>query len=280
MKKIIGSVIGLLLFSLTTEAQIRKGAYASFDMGYNIGTNTNTNVYYGEFLMFANTTQTTTTNTLETIKLSLGKGFSFGGNFGYMFTKNIGAEIGFHYLSGGKTTSNQFFEGGSGWENNVLTLKANQFQITPAFILAAGYEKINPYTKLGIVIGIHKTNYQSNQNDSAGNVADYEIQLRGGTMLGLRASAGVNYSINPKFSVFAELTSISGNIKPKEGKVTKATYNGVDQLSNFTYNDSNIIFVDQYNNGIPEADTEAQKNIRPSFSASSLGLNIGITYHF
>lgn len=46
MKKIIGSVIGLLLFSLTSEAQIRKGAYASFDMGYNIGTNTNTNVYY------------------------------------------------------------------------------------------------------------------------------------------------------------------------------------------------------------------------------------------
>lgn len=280
MRKILGSAILLALLSCPTQAQIRKGAYTSLSLGYQSGITTNNNIYYGEFLLFANTFETPTTNTIETVKLSLGKGVNFGGNFGYMFTKNLGAEIGLHYLSGAKTSANQYFESATGWENNSISLKSNQLQIQPSLVIAAGYDKINPYAKLGLALGFHKTFFNSYQTDYTGNAADYEITMTGGTMVGLRASAGINYAINAKFSVFAELTSIQGNIKPKEGKVTKATFNGIDQLSSLNYNDSHIVFVEQYNSDIPEADTEPSKNIRPSFSATSLGLNFGVTYHF
>jgi len=125
-----------------------------------------------------------------------------------------------------------------------------------------------------------KTIFSNDDIDSSGEVTAAEVELTGGTMIGIRASAGLNFAINDKVSLFAELTSISGNIKPSEGKFTKATVNGVNVLPMMTYNDSNIVFEDEITTAGPELDSEPHKAIKPSFSANSLGLNFGVSYHF
>ncbi|RXR21333.1 hypothetical protein EQG63_05175 [Flavobacterium amnicola] len=280
MKKLILSLATISLFAVNANAQIKQGPYASFSIGYNFASNANSNAIYGDTFQFYNSDETPGPDRFETIKLSLGKGVNFSGQFGYMFNKNIGAEMGIGYVMGAETSANQNSSNGSGWNRSELTLKANQLQIKPALVLAAGYSKINPYAKLGLVVGMGKTIFTNNQSDSTGDVGEYEVELTGGTMIGIRASAGLNFAINDKVSLFAELTSISGNIKPSEGKFTKATVNGVDVLPMMTYNDSNIVFEDEITTAGPELDSQPHKAIKPSFSANSLGLNFGVAYHF
>jgi Outer membrane protein beta-barrel domain len=280
MKKLILSAAILALGTISVNAQIKQGAYASINLGYNMPNNANNAYSYADLFQFYNGTDNGTTSTFELVKLSLGKGLNFGGNFGYMFNKNIGAEIGVGYLMGSETEAKKVDNSGSTTGVETTTIKANQLQIKPSLIIAAGYEKINPYAKIGLVLGMGKTlvNY-SDVNTS--NVEEYELEMKGGMMLGFRASAGLNFAINDKISFFTELTSINGNIKPTEGEYTKYTVDGVNELPSLTYNDTHFEFVDEnVDNGTPTPDSVAQKAPRPTFSASSIGLNVGMTFSF
>lgn len=284
MKKIILSLATVALFATTANAQIKQGVYASVNFGYNMATNNSSNLYYGDgSLDFANYNEVSGFgDTAEAAKLSLGKGLNFTGTFGYMFTKNIGTELGLGYVMGADNKANYSYNnatiGFTASQESIL--KTNQFQIKPTLIFAAGYEKINPYAKLGMVMGMGKTTYNTDYRNSNGDTNVSETELTGGMMIGLRASAGISYALGNKLSLFAELTSVSGNVKPKKGTITKAINNGVDVLPTYTYNDTNIEFVDTYTNNGPETDAETHKLLRPSFNASTLGLNIGMTYNF
>ncbi|WP_394759392.1 outer membrane beta-barrel protein [Flavobacterium sp.] len=284
MKKLLGTIaIIALSFAQQANAQIKQGPYASFNIGYNFANNAGTAYQYGELFDFYNGTSTTTSDSFELVKLSLGKGLNFSGQFGYMFNKNVGAEIGVGYLIGSETTATNSDINSFNSNTSTNTLKANQIQIKPTLVIAAGFEKINPYAKIGLVMGMSKTMYTNNEIDtnSFGTDITYmEAEMTGGLMLGFRASAGLNYALNDKISLFAELTSINGKIKPTKGEITTYTENGVNVLPDFTYNDSHFEFIDEGTFTGPEPDSVAQKALRPNFSASSLGLNFGVAFHF
>lgn len=281
MKKIILSAAILALGTLSANAQIKQGPYASVNVGYNFANNANNAYQYGEFLQFYNSTDNGTTNSFELVKLSLGKGLNFAGNFGYMFNKNLGAEIGIGYLMGSETEATQIDNVGPNTGVQTTTIKANQLQIKPTLVLAAGYEKINPYAKVGLVLGMGKTTVELTDTNTISSDEAYTFELTGGMMLGLRASAGLNFAINDKISIFTELTSINGNIKPTEGEITKYTVDGVNELASLDYNDSHVEFVDENpDTNASEPASVAHKSPRPTFSASSLGLNVGMTFHF
>jgi len=283
MKKLILTA-AIALFAANSNAQIKQGPYASINVGYNFANNAGTAYQYGEVIEFYDGTSTTSTDSFELVKLSLGKGLNFSGQFGYMFNKNIGAEIGVGYLLGSETSATNSYVNSFNSGSTTNTLKANQIQIKPTLVIAAGYSKINPYAKLGLVMGMSKIFYTSDSidTDSFGtDVSSMEAEMTGGMMLGLRASAGINYSLNDKIALFAELTSISGNIKPTEGEITKSTTNGENNLDGATYNDTHIEFVDSnISDGSSTPDNVAEKSVRPNFSASSLGLNFGVAFHF
>jgi len=109
MKKLILSLATFTLFATNANAQIKQGPYASFSIGYNFANNANSNAVYGDTFQFYNSDETPGTDHFETIKLSLGKGVNFSGQFGYMFNKNIGAEMGIGYVLGAETSANQNF---------------------------------------------------------------------------------------------------------------------------------------------------------------------------
>ncbi|MEO8235803.1 MAG: outer membrane beta-barrel protein [Flavobacterium sp.] len=274
------STILVVLFSIGTQqvkAQNEKGSYVSISTGYNMGTG-NANYYQSAVLGMINSTETSaTTSQSEFIKTNLGKGVNAGANFGYMFNKNIGLELGANYLIGGKTKSAQTHSNGDYTKSEV---SAKMFQIKPTLVFRGGYDKINPYAKVGLVIGSGKISNTQNEKDGI-DIYSRTLELNGGTPIGFHASLGTLYKLNEKISLFGELNLVSLEYAPKKGIYIQYTKNGVDQLPTMTTREKEVEFVDSYTDtGSPSNPNEPNKSFQIPLSFSSFGLNFGVQYHF
>ena len=101
MKKLVLSTLAIITLMLTTQmnAQSDKGVFFSINGGYNFA-------FALQKLPITNRTLVESGSSVnisieENVYGSLGKGLNFGGAIGYMFNKNIGAELGINYLIGG-----------------------------------------------------------------------------------------------------------------------------------------------------------------------------------
>ncbi len=107
------------------------------------------------------------------------------------------------------------------------------------------------------------------------------LELNEGMPVGFQGSLGTLYKINEKFSLFAELDLISLSYAPKKGEYTKFVANGADVLSSMSVENKEIEFVDSFTNtGVSSPSTQPSKSPVIPFSFSSIGLNIGLQYHF
>ena len=149
MKTKIAIAIMVLAASLLSDRIYSQGIYAKISAGYGLQMSSQNIDYFN----FTNFSIDTASSTQEQVKTSLGKGFVVEGAVGYMFNKNIGAELGVSYLLGAKTKTEQTLYGSL--RNNSLS--ANMLRINPSFVISCGFEKINPYAKLGLFISIIST---------------------------------------------------------------------------------------------------------------------------
>ena len=273
--------VGLgILFAIAMQnanAQTEKGFYASIQSGYSHGTGY-ADLYQSAAFGIGNSNQiSATTSTSELVAVNLGKGLNFGGILGYNFTKNIGFELGGNYLIGSKINSASTSYTGN--YTNTET-SAKMLQIMPSLVFRVGLDKIDPYAKVGMVIGVGKIT--TSLNDKRGSDITSEIfVLDGGTPIGFRASIGTLYRLNTKLSLFGELNLIGLEYAPKNGISTASTINGIDQLPTKTVQDKEIEFVESYTeNGDPSNPNEPSKSPIVAFSFNSVGLNIGLQYHF
>ena len=277
-KKISTPLVVLFLIGIQqVKAQNEKGAYVSVNTGYNMGTG-NVSYYQAIFLRMVNSTETSATTTqTEVIKVNLGKGLNFGANFGYSFNKNIGIELGANYLIGAKINGKQTELSGDYTNSEVFS---KMIQIKPTLVFRGGYDKINPYAKVGLIIGSGKiTNTQDERSGS--DVYNRTLEFKGGTPIGFHASLGTLYKLNEKISLFGELNLVSLEYAPKKGAYTQYTKNGVDQLPTMTTREKEVEFVDSYTDtGMPPNPNEPSKQITLPFSFSSFGLNVGVQYLF
>lgn len=263
--------------SYETNAQTDKGFYVSANIGYNKGT-ASANLLHAMYLGSVNTTETSpTTSQSKVVSLTIGDGSNFGANFGYMFNKNLGLELGANYLLG--STTNGSWTSYTGNNSNSET-SAKMLQIKPTIVFRAGYEKINPYAKIGMVIGSGKIT--NNQNRTSGvDVFRETLELSGGTPIGFNGNLGVLYKLNNKISLFGELNLTSLEYAPKKGITTVSTKNGIDQLPLMTVREKEGEFVDSITEtGLPDNPNEPNKVIKIPFSLNNFGLNIGLQYQF
>ena len=278
MKNLKSIVILLSFFySITTNAQSEKGFYASINSGYNIGTGKGD--YYKAVTIGAyNSTETSASNSeFEIVKVNLGSGINVGANFGYMFTKNIGFELGANYLLSSKIKASQTSYTGDYGNSEIY---AKMIQINPTLVFRSGFEKINPYGKVGLVIGSGKIINDRNQKNGV-DTSNFTLELDGGNPIGFQASIGTLYNINSKLSLFGELNLVSLEYAPKKGKYTKYLENGVDQLPTMTIREKEAEFVESLiETGEPSNPNEPSKSITIPFSFSSFGINVGVQYQF
>jgi hypothetical protein len=112
-----------------------------------------------------NTTQLSAgVGTQEIAKINLGKGFNVGLNFGYIFNKNIGVELGASYLMGAKTNTAITSYTGD-YRYNEISVK--MIVIKPTIVFRAGFDKLNRYAKIGMVIDSGKITLSNSFKEGA-----------------------------------------------------------------------------------------------------------------
>ena len=224
-----------------------------------------------------NYTETSTKTTAENINSSLGNGLNAGGALGYMFTKNIGAEVGISYFSGDKNKKTVIF---TNYKSSV-THSSNMLQINPSLIISAGLKKINPYAKFGYMIGSGSILREYNENKN-GDITLMKFKYTDGLALGLNASVGVLYSLNDNISLFGQVNMTDMTYAPTKGERTEWTVNGVDQLPNATVNQKQIEYVDSYteDSNNPQPDSQPYKDLKRYYPFNSFGFSLGLKYGF
>tara|TARA_R110001592_G_scaffold363293_1_gene683362 strand:- start:23121 stop:23948 length:828 start_codon:yes stop_codon:yes gene_type:complete len=275
MKKLIITPVTVVLISLlisfNAEAQ---DFYASISAGYNTSFGTSNLTAFD----FYNYKEVGTKITEEQVNISLGKGLSINGLVGYSFNKHIGAELGFSYLIGGETTANDQYDN----ESVEYTFSSNMLRIIPTLVVSSGLKDIDPYAKFGLIMGSGSVTYGVS-SDFDGNIAVNTIKMDGGIAFGLNAAIGANYELKENLLLFLEINTINMSYAPTRGELIEATFNGVDELSDYTTSEKEVEFVDSYTfdfAGPFPPESEPSKALKQRLPFSSIGINLGLRVNF
>jgi opacity protein-like surface antigen len=227
----------------------------------------------------------------ESVYGSLGKGANFGLNLGYMFNNNIGIDIGFSFLMSDQIKS-EYKEKYTNWQNNdifcseKISLRNQMIRINPSLIIAAGFEKVEPYAKFGVIIGLGHINLKYTEeyfiNSSLDDQMIEELKLDGGIAFGISSAAGLMFHLSDIITIFSEFNLVSMSYAPEKGKITKYSKNGIDLLPDLNVEDKEIDFVDSYTYDYdnPPSSNEPRKMFKIKFPYSGIGLNVGIRFSF
>jgi len=271
MKKL--SIFKVVLVSLLLTAGSvsvkSQGAYVSANLGFGFPMSSQ------DIEGFMNETSGSNSTTREQIFMSFGKGLNFGGTFGYMFNKNVGAELGISYLMGGKTKATDDYSDGK----TDYSFSGKMLRFVPAIVITAGSEGLNPYARFGFVIGKASLKQEFEDNDD-GDITKGKLKYSGGMSFGVNAAVGAMFSLNDKMSFFAELNSVNMSYSPNKAEFTELTYNGTDMLPDLTTSMKEIEFVDEITtSSTPSPDSEPHKELKQKMPFGSIGINFGVIFH-
>jgi hypothetical protein len=276
MRKICILMIALLATSFTLSAQsmyLRLGVGGGIGLGY----------YAGNSFADRSTTQTSDNYTVKS--LGLGTGFNANLAFGYMMNEYMGFELGL----------NEFFGLPRKTHSTLTTTFANQtlddkwsgmmFQVVPAFILTPGLEKVNPYARIGFIIGVLPAiveNYTSTGTTAPESSVNesYRAKYYGGLAVGFTAAGGAQFTLNEKISLYAEIVFNGINYAPKKGKYTEWTIDGSDHLATATTKEKEWIYVKERDIAETIPDTDPDKVFKESYTFSNVLINFGVKFRF
>jgi hypothetical protein len=228
-----------------------------------------------------------TTTTYTARSYSLGKGINMGLYGGFMFNKNVGAELGIAYLIGGSSvgTSNQSASatGFSSSDVTTTTVKGSMLRLVPGIRIQAGEGKMHPYATAGLIIGVAgKATMEQNEVKSATgsptNTTDMVMTYTGGMAMGMHASLGMNYMVSGKLGIFGEISANIQNGSPSKSMVTTNTVNGTDQIPKMTTSQIETDYSSSYtttSNAAVSTGTPSQASSQHT-PFSSIGFNIGV----
>jgi outer membrane protein W len=281
-KSLMALILGLGTASLvnaqqkSAETPKDSGFYVSVQGGYNLPMAQQTLEYFD----LTNTTSIPGPDRYENIPVSFGKGANVGLNLGYMFTKNMGAELGFNYLMGSEYTVSTRYNSDP---NRTIdrTMSAKMMQFKPAMVFRTQFNKLSPYAKVGLLVGVgSKIKLGTLENDPDYNYRSEERwEYDGGTSFGMHGALGAEYAINNKIGVFGEITGTGLTYAPKKGKMVTYTENGVDYLSDYDVRQKEIDF--QNGSYVDDGGKDKPKKVGKQYTPfSSIGLNVGVRFKF
>jgi hypothetical protein len=279
MKRVYILVIAICMMAATVNAQ---KYYARLGVGVGLGLS----YYNGQF---GNETINSTSDVTEIKSGSLGTGLNVNLGLGYMFSKYVGVDLGFNEFIGFgvKSDYNQTqINYSQQWDDKYSSM---MFQIIPALVITPGLEKINPYGRFGLIIGVvNKTNYSftntqsSNPNLKATNstVEKYKDKDSGGIAIGFSTAIGADYNLNEKISLYAEINLNGLSYSPKKGKIEEWTIDGVDMLPNATTKEKEWEYVKKLDTEVDIPDTSPNQYLKESALLTNVGISIGLKFRF
>lgn len=212
-------------------------------------------------------------NALRNPLSSYGEGANAQLTLGYLFTKHIGVDLRLSYLFSRKIapTIVKITNSDVSAESN-----ASAIFINPSLTLSSGGEKLAPYARAGIVLGLpnvkNKTFFTL-----VGNDALIEDKIFGGLAFGFSTSIGIKYSLTEKMALFAELNYINLTYNPAKRTIETATSNGIDVSNIFYPEGTDFTLKKDYIETVLTPKTEQSTHPLPF---SGIGINLGVVFSF
>jgi hypothetical protein len=267
MKTIRILFIGVLLIAVNVQAQkiyIRGG----------LGIAVSTAAYYtGDYNHSGN-------NDIVTVKKQgIGTGLPFVLAAGYKLNKHFAFELGIDYFYGFKMKSKST----SDYYTYETKYNGQMLSIVPAFVISLPLDKILPYARLGLKLGVLNSLVMSNHNVNSypqkattSITIDSKSKLYGGIAFGAQAAVGTDFVLSKLISLFAEIQVDGISYAPSHGKYTEYTENGVDKLASMTEKEKRWDYLKEvdYNKTIPDSDPD--QDIKQNYPFGNVGLVIGV----
>ena len=176
----------------------------------------------------------------------------YGVFLGYMFNQNIGAEIGYNYYRNSNILEANYilpFSYGKTEQNEILSM--NQFKST--LVISGDFKKINPYSKLSLVLGqsvkidysLVNSNYVDftifNSNSTKVQPSYFNYTSSGGTPIGFNTVFGLEFKIFNTLYLFGEVDYFYMKYAPKKTdfenlELISVSYSGDNVTPEFEYN--------------------------------------------
>lgn len=212
---------------------------------------------------------------------SFGKGIQVGAVFGYMFNKNMGAELGINYLIGSKIESKREYKDGYWARIGEITESANMLRFTPSLKITTGNGNLKPYLKAGLVIGVaskilstYKTTYTGEFDPP---VEESEYEMTGGISFGFTGALGADFMFSKSIGIFAEIGIITQSWAPKKRECIKFTIGGQDHLDDLTTSQREVEFVESASSDSDYVDEDIpRQELKTYYPFSSVDFNVGI----
>ena len=274
MKKVYLLVLAIGMMAGTLQAQ---NIYIRLGVGGGVG------LKQYESYNWYNETETNSADNIEIKSMGLGSGLNVNLGLGYKLSNYVAIELGVNEFIGLNKKIEQSSSSGS--YNNAYEDKMSgmMLQIVPAIVITPGLEKINPYARLGVIIGVmpsvtsnFTSTYDYVPDLKASTVSEGKTKLSGGLPLGFTAAGGASFSLGEKLDFFAELVFNGITYAPSKGKLKEWTIDGVDQLPTATTKEKEWTFEKEFdaNENIPDGSPD--KVAKASYNFSNVELNIGI----
>lgn len=275
MKKSTITLAFLTLLSLlnTTSIQAQK-FYAGIYSAYHMGMGGVKNGYFSA-------TSSSLSATIKHEKVNFGKGIQAGINFGYLISKNIGLELTFaKALKQNMEMENQIRPSWNGTYSEIIGFNTSSTIFSPAIVIKTNHEKLNVYSKLGVMIlksKQHNTYYENNNTF----ITDVEYDLEGISGVGFRAALGTSIKLNKLIDLQFEVNTSNITAKPKREIRTKHIEDGVNLLPTMTVQEKEIEFVDEYTITATPAPTNIpDKSLNVYLPYNTLGIQLGLIFKF
>jgi hypothetical protein len=273
------------MFLLALAISMMAGAATGQKMYLRLGVGGGIGLKQYEGYSWSDRTQTTSTNDLVIKSMGLGGGMNINLAFGYMFSDNVGMELGVNEFIGLPKKMEWSGTSSTDTYSAEVKLSGKMLQLVPAILITPGLEKVNPYARLGMIVGIlpmvnekYSSTDTYNPSLKATHVSESKTKLYGGMALGFTAAGGAAFNLGEKLAFFAEVVFNGITYAPAKGKYTEWTEDGVDQLPNATTKDKEWTFERKFDADATIPDGSPDKQPKMSLNFSNVELNVGIKF--
>lgn len=273
MKKVLLFIVFLIFVAGSVQSQ---GFYLRAAVGGGFGASPSLNMLYKYEADGVN-------QTLEVVPVDLGTGINGGIAFGYMFKKYFGAELMLSEFWGLNILGDSLVNI-QGVASEKVRVAGNLLSLTPSVVISAGLEKVNPYARVGLLIGaLPLISVEDSYNLTTPNqTQNIETMMRyyGGASLGYSISGGVDFNLNDLIALYVELSFMHSTWSPPYSEIVSYEIDGEDQLSTLTEKQKKTEYYLSLDLNEEIPDDSPDKSLRETYYFSTVGAMFGVKFKF
>ncbi|MBI5727023.1 MAG: hypothetical protein HY965_04180 [Ignavibacteriales bacterium] len=204
---------------------------------------------------------------------SYGAGHFFDGSIGVNLNAVYSLELNVRSFSGKIIESKRYQSYPNKLYGSKYEFESSALMFTPRLVieLPKFISRITPFVKLGVVLAYPEIITRCKETTSTDKL-ELDIREDGRTCWGYNLDIGARFEVYNKLEILTSVEITGLNFKPAKSTYTKATLNG--------QNYSHFLTNPEYDYADSREGNDQNTLIQPSYSFSSIGLHLGLQYHF